>query len=80
MGITFRQMKQGKNLGFNDCMAMEFRIVNRILAADDFYEGVRAILLDKDMEPAWNPVSLSDLGENDIAAYFEDLGALELGL
>lgn len=80
MRITFRQLQEGARLRFDDCMRMEFRIVNRILGADDFYEGVRAILLDKDNAPLWNPSSLEALDDAAVAGYFEPLGALELEL
>jgi hypothetical protein len=46
----------------------------------DFAEGVRALLVDKDNQPVWNPASLRDVTEERIAAYFSSLGGLDLSL
>ncbi len=78
--LAFRQIRNGKTLGFDDCMRMEFRMVNRVIAGHDFYEGVRATIIDKDGAPKWKPSSLADVGERDIDAYFEPLGDKELPL
>ena len=50
-----RQMILGGDLSFEDAMAMEYRIVSRICRAHDFYEGVRATIVDKDNRPDWRP-------------------------
>ena len=78
MRLTFRQMKEGAGLAFDDNMAMEYRIVNRILAGHDFYEGVRAILLDKDHAPDWQPHSLKDVSAEMVATHFASLAENEL--
>lgn len=78
--ITFRQIRDGAKLGFDDCMRMEFRMVNRIIAGHDFYEGVRATILDKDGAPRWKPAALSDVSEADVHAYFASLDNKELPL
>ena len=36
-------------------MRTEFRIVSRIVHGHDFYEGVRAVIVDKDNAPVWQP-------------------------
>ncbi|HEX7727377.1 MAG TPA: enoyl-CoA hydratase/isomerase family protein, partial [Rhizomicrobium sp.] len=53
--IAFRQIREGKSLSFDECMKMEYRMVNRIVAGHDFYEGVRAVIIDKDNAPKWQP-------------------------
>jgi enoyl-CoA hydratase/isomerase-like protein len=78
--LAFRQIRNGKILGFDDCMRMEFRMVHRVIAGHDFYEGVRATIIDKDGAPKWKPASLAEVGERDIDAYFEPLGDKELPL
>jgi enoyl-CoA hydratase len=78
--IAFRQVREGVKLGFDDCMRMEFRMVNRIIAGHDFYEGVRATILDKDGTPKWNPSGLDKVSEADVRAYFAPLGNKELAL
>jgi hypothetical protein len=59
---------------------MEFRMVNRVIAGHDFYEGVRATIIDKDGAPKWRPAALADVSDKDIDAYFAPLGIKELPL
>jgi enoyl-CoA hydratase len=59
-------------------MRTEFRIVSRIILGHDFYEGVRAVIVDKDNTPRWQPAALADVSDADIAGHFAPLGAREL--
>lgn len=68
--IAHRQMRVGATLDFAGAMRTEFRIVNRVARGHDFYEGVRATLIDKDNRPRWNPPTLAEVSEADVAAYF----------
>ena len=78
--LTFEQMQRGHGLDFDDVMQMEFRMVRRVMEGHDFFEGVRAQILDKDRNPKWSPASLSEIDGKDIAHYFESLGEAELEL
>ena len=78
--LTFEQLRRGALLDFDDCMKMEFRMVRRVMEGHDFYEGVRATIIDKDKRPRWSPATLEAVADADIAAYFEPLGADELTL
>jgi len=78
MKITFHQLREGAKLSFDDCMRMEYRLVHRILHGHDFYEGVRAVIVDKDQSPKWKPAALADVSAADIDAYFAPLGPAEL--
>jgi enoyl-CoA hydratase/carnithine racemase len=78
MAVSFRQIRAGGSLSFDDVMRMEFRIVNRIMEGSDFYEGVRAILLDKDFAPRWQPARLDEVSDDIIAHHFDLLGDGEL--
>ena len=55
-------------------------MVNRMTAGQDFREGVRALLIDKDNAPRWQPDKLSDVGEAAVAEYFAPLTSDELVL
>jgi len=76
--IAFRQIREGKTLSFDDCMKLEFRLTNRFMKGHDFYEGVRAVIIDKDQAPVWQPASLEEVTGAEIDAYFASLGADEL--
>ncbi len=80
MALTFEQMKRGHTLDFDDNMKMEFRMVRRVMEGHDFFEGVRAQILDKDRDPKWAPASLAALNDDEMAGYFESLGEAELVL
>jgi len=68
--IAFEQMKRGADLSFNDCMKLEYRIVSRIVQGTEFYEGIRAVLVDKDQNPKWSPSQFSQVDSADLASYF----------
>ncbi len=58
--VAFRQISAGLGRSMPECMRMEFRILNRMLAGHDFYEGIRAAIVDKGSTPAgsrhrWRP-------------------------
>ncbi|MEJ1158589.1 enoyl-CoA hydratase/isomerase family protein [Prosthecomicrobium sp. N25] len=78
--IAFRQMRFGRGASFEDCMRLEYRIVSQVLQGADFYEGIRAVIVDKDMKPRWRPAELEDLEMADIEAHFlaPDGGDLEV--
>jgi enoyl-CoA hydratase len=78
--IALRQMRLGATLDFEDCMRMEFRIVSRLIRGSDFYEGVRAVIIDKDDNPRWQPDSLAAVTDDGIDAYFAPLPGDELQL
>jgi enoyl-CoA hydratase len=76
--VTFRQMRKGATLDFESCQRMEFRIMARMMNGHDFYEGVRATLIDKDQSPLWQPPKLNEVGESDVERYFAPLPDGEL--
>lgn len=78
LAVTFRQIVEGKPLKLDDCMRMEYRIANRMLQGHDFYEGVRAALIDKGETPTWQPAALADVNDSDVDAYFAPLAESEL--
>ena len=78
--VTFRQLKEGKCLSFEDCMAMELRLALRFMEDHDFYEGVRAVIIEKDNQPKWMPDSVEGVSEEAVARYFLPLGEDELKL
>ena len=80
MAVAFRQIESGRGLPMAECMNMEFRILNRMLAGHDFYEGIRAAIVDKDRQPKWRPAEFEAVEAADVDAYFAPLGARELGL
>jgi len=70
--IAFEQMKRGASLNFNECMKLEYRIASRILHGVDFFEGIRAVVVDKDQSPKWTPSDFIQVDRAELASYFEE--------
>jgi enoyl-CoA hydratase len=68
--IALAQVRRGRDWSFEDCMKAEMRIVSRIVAGHDFYEGVRAVIVDKDNAPRWRPPTLAAVDDAEIARHF----------
>ncbi|MEM6620619.1 MAG: enoyl-CoA hydratase/isomerase family protein [Pseudomonadota bacterium] len=78
--LAFRQIREGATLSFEDCMRLEYRLARYCMTHPDFYEGVRAVILDKDNAPNWTPAALEAASEESVAEAFADLGDDELDL
>lgn len=74
---TWRRMVDGVGQSIEQVLEDDFRMAVRIVGGHDFAEGVRAILVDKDGAPRWNPASLEDVTDDNIAAL---LAPLESGV
>lgn len=71
--IAFQQLKRGSKLTLQEALTMEYRLSQRFMADNDFFEGVRSVLIDKDNNPKWNPSTLEDVTEEKVNSYFEPL-------
>ena len=71
--VTLRQMGEGQSLDFRAAMRMELGLSVKFVAGHDFTEGVRALLVDRDNTPNWQPDSLSAVSEDMVAGYFVPL-------
>lgn len=52
---------------------MELRMGRTIMLNNDFYEGVRAVLVDKDNQPVWRPNKIEDVSDTLVQTYFEPM-------
>jgi enoyl-CoA hydratase/carnithine racemase len=71
--IALAQMRRGKSWSFKECMQAEFRIVSRLVHGHDFYEGIRAVIIDKDNRPRWRPASLEAVNAAEVERHFAPL-------
>ncbi len=72
--LALRQLAQSAGLErFSDNMAMEYRIASRVITHPDFAEGVRALIIDKDNAPKWNPATPDGVTEASLDAVFAPL-------
>jgi enoyl-CoA hydratase len=78
MKVALRQLATGRTLpDFAANMAMEYRIASRVLLRPDFTEGVRAVIVDKDNAPKWDPATPEGVTEHLLDAIFAPLPANE---
>ena len=61
-----------------DCLVREYRAALEVFRSDDFREGVRAAVIDKDRNPKWSPSRVEDVTPGMLAPYFAEIGADEL--
>ncbi|KAM9364075.1 3-hydroxyisobutyryl-CoA hydrolase, mitochondrial [Pholidichthys leucotaenia] len=78
--ITFRQQQEGAALSLQDVLVMEYRLSQACMRGHDFYEGVRALLVDKDQNPRWNPSTLEEVSDQSLEQCFSSLGEKDLVL
>jgi enoyl-CoA hydratase len=77
--IALAQLRRGRNFDFEACLQTEFRIVSRVVTGHDFYEGIRAVIVDKDQNPRWQPPALGAVSDADVERYFAPIaGELDL--
>ena len=74
LSIAFEQVRRGRDLAFEEAMRTEFRIVSRVAAGHDFYEGVRATIIDRDGRPDWRPPTLAGIDPAWLEGHFAPLG------
>jgi enoyl-CoA hydratase len=76
--VSLRQLAESACLtDFADNMAMEYRLGARVLLRPDFAEGVRAVIVDKDHAPKWNPPTPEGVTDDELDAIFAPLPANE---
>lgn len=71
--VTLKQLRNGKKLSFDECLKMEYRMDMRFLKTHDLYEGIRAVIIEKDQKPQWQPSELSKVSNSEVDAYFAPL-------
>ena len=77
--VTLEMVRRGARCAsLAEDLEMEFTMVQSFLIADDFFEGVRALLVDKDRAPKWSPSTLEAVTPEAVAAYFTPNGKVGL--
>ena len=68
--VTRRQLNRGGKMSLGECFRMELGIVYHCFEHGDLMEGIRAVILDKDNQPRWNPPTLAELDPEVVTAFF----------
>ena len=78
--LAAKQITDNPGISVKDALILEHRLVSQVLLRHEFYEGIRAALIDKDRNPKWQPATLAEVTPEYIDAHFENLGDGELVL
>jgi 3-hydroxyisobutyryl-CoA hydrolase len=71
--VTLRQLREGASLNLQQVLSMEYRLSQGFMTDHDFFEGVRAVIIDKDQKPVWKPSRLEDVTDSKVDSYFAPL-------
>ncbi|KAH0657347.1 hypothetical protein KY285_032229 [Solanum tuberosum] len=72
--ITLRSIREGRTQTITECLRKEFRVsmnIQRTIISGDFYEGIRAQIIDKDKSPKWNPSTLDKVHDDQLDLIFK---------
>lgn len=74
VAVTFEHFRRSLNKSFGEVTATDFTLVQSVLRDTEIYEGIRALLIDKDKTPRWKPDKLEDINDELISSYFSFSG------
>jgi len=80
MGVTFEQIKRGQHMNLKDVFVMEYKISQGFMKHTEFFEGVRALLIDKDKNSQWKHKNIFDVKQEEINWFFEQPETLNLDI
>lgn len=79
MVVTLKLLRLARSASsLEECLVREYRAALEVFRSDDFREGVRAAVIDKDRNPTWSPPRIEDVTPDMLAPYLAEIGADEL--
>jgi len=79
MVVTLKLLRLARaSPSLEECLVREYRAALEVFRSDDFREGVRAAVIDKDRNPRWSPSRVEDVSPAMLTPYFAEIGADEL--
>ena len=72
MAVTLEMLRRGRHLPLEQCFALELHLDRQWFERGDLIEGVRALIIDKDKTPKWNPPTLHALNASHVESFFRD--------
>jgi enoyl-CoA hydratase/carnithine racemase len=78
--VVVEQIKRGRTMTLKDVFNMEYGISQAFMELGEFYEGVRALLIDKDNKPSWKHKTIGDVVAKDFEFFFDRKEKLDLDL
>lgn len=71
--VSFEQIRQGGEMSLAEVLNMEYRLSQRMVCKPDLFEGVRAVIVDKDHAPKWQHGDIGQVDPREVAEFFEML-------
>ncbi|MBN2992425.1 enoyl-CoA hydratase/isomerase family protein [Pseudomonas cedrina subsp. fulgida] len=71
MAVTLEMLRRGRRLSLEQCFALELHLDRQWFERGDLIEGVRALIIDKDKSPRWNPPTLHALNPSQVQSFFD---------
>lgn len=68
--VTLAHLQRAEKMSFDQINHMDNIVSKNFLQNNDFYEGIRAAVVDKDRKPKWQPATLADVSDERVANYF----------
>ncbi|MBI3700780.1 MAG: enoyl-CoA hydratase/isomerase family protein [Afipia sp.] len=79
LAVTLKLLRLARqSSSLEECLKREYRAALEVFVSEDFREGVRAAVIDKDRNPKWSPPHIEDVTPEMLAPYFANIGANEL--
>ena len=73
--VTLQAIRLAASMSLDQVLDQDLRVGSRFLEHPDLAEGIRAMIIDKDRRPRWNPAVLDEVTQTDVLAFFEPLPA-----
>lgn len=73
--VTLKQFIDGHDKSVEECFATDLVLAKNFMRHEDFFEGVRSVVVDKDQNPNYKYKQLSDVSEEDVNRFFNLLNA-----
>lgn len=71
LSVVFEQIKRGASMNERQVFEMEYKISQGFMNHTEFFEGVRALLVDKDKNPQWKHASVNDVSPDEVNFFFD---------
>jgi enoyl-CoA hydratase len=78
--ITYEALKRSRGETLDQVLMREFRMSQACMTGHDFFEGIRAQLIDKDHSPQWLPATLAEVDDALVERHFQPVAQGELSL
>ena len=69
--VTLQQLRRAASLSLAECFRMELNLINACMEQGDLVEGIRALVIDKDNRPRWQPPTLAEVSADAVQRFFE---------